>query len=127
MVPGVNQSGFTETRPGITKQGFPGLRRDLFLAAERARHQDPQLAAKYYRLIMERRLHHYSAICHLATTLVTRIAACMRSGQLYVVRDVDGTPVDNEEARAIIAKRYSIPAAARRRSRIPHAVSEPTR
>ena len=70
VVPGVNQSGFTETRPGITKQGDPGLRRDLFLAAERARHQDPQLAAKYYRLIMERRLHHYSAVCHLATTLV---------------------------------------------------------
>ena len=127
IVPGVNQSGFTETRPGITKQGDPGLRRDLFLAAELSRHQDPQLAAKYYRLIMERRLHHYSAVCHLATTLVTRIAACMRSGQLYVVRDVDGTPVDSEEARAIIAKRYSIPPAARRRSRIPDAVSEPTR
>jgi transposase len=127
IVPGVNQSGFTETRPGITKQGDPGLRRDLYLAAERACHQDPQLAAKYYRLIMERRLHHYSATCHLATTLVTRIAACMRSGQLYVVRDVDGTPVNSEEARAIIAKRYMIPLAARRRSRIPDAVSEPAR
>jgi transposase len=126
IVPAVNQSGLSETRPGITKQGDPGLRRDLFFAAELARHQDPQLAAKYYRLVVERRLHHYSAVCHLATTLVTRIAACMRSGQLYVVRDVDGRPVTPQEARAIIARRYVIPPAARRRSRVPDAVSEPT-
>ena len=127
IVPGVKQSGLTQTRPGITKQGDPGLRRDLFLAADLARHQDPQLAAKYHRLIVERRLHHHSAICHLATTLITRIAACMRSGQLYEVRDVDGTPVSLDEARAIIAERYAIPPEARRRSRIPDAVSEPTR
>ena len=48
-------------------------------------------------------------------------------GQLYLARDVDGTPVNSEEARAIIAERYSIPPAARRRSRIPDAVSEPAR
>ena len=76
MIPKVNQSGHTETRPGITKQGDAGLRRDIWFAADIARQTDPQLAAKYHRLIVERRLHHYSAICHLATTLLTRIAAC---------------------------------------------------
>ena len=94
MVPGVNQSGNSQLKPSITKQGDPGLRRDLWMAAELARHQDPQLAAKYYRLIVDRQLHHYSAVCHLATTLLTRIAACWRAGQLYVVRDTDGTPID---------------------------------
>jgi len=127
LVPGVKQSGFTQTSPGITKQGDPGLRRDLCFAADLARHQDPQLAAKYYRLIVERRLHHYSAVCHLATTLLTRIAACLRSGQLYELRDVDGTPVTPAQARAIIAERYTVPPAARRRSRVPDATSEPTR
>jgi transposase len=127
IVPGVNQSGLTETRPGITKQGDPGLRRDLFFAADMARHHDPQLAAKYHRLIVERRLHHYAAVCHVATTLVTRIAACWRSGQHYVIRDVDGRPVAPVEARAIIADRYAIPPEARRRARVPDAVSEPTR
>jgi transposase len=126
MVPGVNQSGNTQTRPGITKQGDPGLRRDIWFAADLARHQDPQLAAKYHRLIVDRQLHHYSAVCHLATTLLTRIAACWRSGQPYVVRDVDGRPVNQAEARAIIAERYTIPTQARRRSRCPD-VSEPTR
>lgn len=127
MVPGVNQSGHTQTRPGITKQGDPGLRRDIWFAADLARHHDPQLAAKYHRLIVERRLHHYSAVCHLATTLLTRIAACWRTGQPYVVRDIDGRPVDHAEARAIIAERYKIPPEVRRRSRVPDAVSEPTR
>jgi hypothetical protein len=127
IVPGVNQSGLAETRPGITKQGDPGLRRDLFYAADMARHHDPQLAAKYHRLIVERRLHHYAAVCHVATTLVTRIAACLRSGQHYVVRDVDGTPVTAVEARAIIADRYVIPPEVRRRARVPDVKSEPTR
>jgi transposase len=126
MVPGVNQSGHSQARSGITKQGDPGLRRDIWFAADLARHHDPQLAAKYYRLIVERRLHHYSAVCHLATTLLTRIAACWRTGQPYVVCDTDGRPVDHAEARAIIAERYKVPPEARRRSRVP-AVSEPTR
>ena len=98
LVPGVNQSGFSETNPGITKQGDPGLRRDLWFAADLARRQDPQLAAKYYRLIVDRKLHHFSAVCHIATTLLTRIAACWRSDQLYIVRDIDGRPVDHAEA-----------------------------
>lgn len=125
MVPGVNQSGFSETSPTITKQGDPGLRRDLWFAADLARHQDPQLAAKYHRLIVERRLHHFSAVCHIATTLLTRIGACWRNDQLYIVRDIDGQPVDREQAKAIIAERYSIPAEVRRRK--PPAMSEPTK
>jgi transposase len=127
MVPRVNQSGNTDTRPGITKQGDPGLRRDMWFAADLARHQDPQLAAKYYRLIVERRLHHSSALCHVSTTLLTRIAACWRTGQPYVVRDVDGRAVTPSEARAMIAARYTVPPEARRHSRVPDAKSEPTK
>jgi NAD(P)-dependent dehydrogenase (short-subunit alcohol dehydrogenase family) len=37
MIPVVNQSGFTETRPGITKRGDAGLHRDLWIAADVAR------------------------------------------------------------------------------------------
>lgn len=119
MIPAVDQSGTVQTRPGITKQGDPGLRRDIWFAAELGRHLDPQLAAKYHRLIVDRNLHHYSAICHLATTLLTRIAACWRTGQPYVIRDIDGTPVSPAEAKAIIAQRYTIPTELRRRSHIP--------
>jgi transposase len=119
MIPAVDQSGTNQTRPGITKQGDPGLRRDIWFAAELARHHDPQLAAKYHRLVVERQLHHYSAVCHLATTLLTRIAACWRTGQPYVIRDTDTTAVTPAQARAIIAERYTIPPETRRRSRTP--------
>jgi hypothetical protein len=53
--------------------------------------------------------HHNSALCHIATTLLTRIIACWRAGQPYLLRDVDGTAVTSEQARAIITERYAIP------------------
>jgi transposase len=119
MIPAVNQSGFTETRPGITKRGDAGLRRDLWIAADVARHIDPQLAAKYQRLIVERQLHHYSAICHLATTLLTRIAACWRHDERYVIRDIDGRRITTAEGRAIVKARYRIPPEKRHRAHNP--------
>lgn len=109
MVPAVDQSGRSQSRPGITRQGDSGLRRDIWLAAEVARHKDPQLAAKYYRLVVGRQLHHHSAVCHVATTLLTRVAACWRSGQPYVLRDTDGREVAPVEAKAIIATRFKVP------------------
>ena len=123
MIPKVNQTGHTETRPGITKQGDPGLRRDIWFAADVARQTDPQLAAKYHRLIVERRLHHYSAICHLATTLLTRIAACWRRGERYVIRDIDGRRITAAEGKAIVNARYRIPPEIRNRARIPQQTS----
>ena len=59
--------------------------------------------------------HHNSALCHIATTLLTRIIACWRAGQPYQLRDLDGTPVTVEQARTIIAERYAIPKGVRAR------------
>ncbi len=123
MVPAVNQTGQTQTRPGITKRGDAGLRRDIWIAADLARQIDPQLAAKYHRLVVERQLHHYSAVCHLATTLLTRIAACWRHDERYIIRDIDGRRLTAAEGRAIVRARYRIPADARRRARIPETTS----
>ena len=53
--------------------------------------------------------HHNSALCHIATTLLTRIAACWKAKTPYQLRDFDGRPVDREEAKAIISERYQIP------------------
>jgi hypothetical protein len=81
------------------------LREALFLAADHARRLDPSLAARYHRLMTEAGKHHTSAICHIAPALLTRIIACWRTGERYVLRDVDGRPVDPLEARAIISRR----------------------
>ena len=68
------------------------------MAAEQARKFDPQLAAKYKRLIAADR-HHDSAVCHIATILLTRIATCWRIGQPYQIRDLDGTPLTMAEGK----------------------------
>jgi hypothetical protein len=64
--------------------------------------------------------HHISALCHIATTLLTGIVACWRRGEHYQLRDVDGRAVTTAEARAIIAQRYTISAELRAARRTVH-------
>jgi transposase len=109
LVPTLDASGLTGRHGAPTKRGDAVLRQALFMAASQARRIDPTLAAKYHRLMVDAGKHHNSALCHIATTLLTRIIACWRTGQPYLLRDVDGTPVTTEQARAIIAARYTIP------------------
>lgn len=52
--------------------------------------------------------HHDSAICHIATILLTRIATCWRTGQHYVLRDTDGRPITEEEGRATIRTHHTV-------------------
>jgi transposase len=119
LVPKIDQSGTTDGHRGVTKAGDPGLRETLYLAADQMRRVDPQLAARYYRLIVEAGKHHDSALCHLATVIASRLAACWRRHERYQLRDVDGTPITESEGRAIVANQYKIPDTvrqARRRS-----------
>lgn len=117
LVPGVDESGDAGGHTGPTKAGDPGLRQQLYLAAERARLIDPTLAAKYHRLMVDRGKHHVSAVCSIAPILLTRIAACWRNGQRYVLRDTDGRVITPAEGRQICADRYAIPDDVRRRRR----------
>jgi hypothetical protein len=107
LVPKVNQSGLSEHSSGLTKAGDALLRESLWTAADQARKTDPQLAAKYVRLMNSDR-HHDSAICHIATTLLTRIATCWRTGQHYVLRDTDGRVITAEEGRQIVREHHQI-------------------
>ena len=107
LIPKTAQSGTNDPELGITKAGDPLLREALYVAADHARKVDPQLAAKYLRLMSGDR-HFESAICHLATNLLTRIASCMRTGQPYVLRDVDGRAITEAEGRQIVKERYQL-------------------
>jgi hypothetical protein len=113
LVPSLDASGISGRHGPPTKRGDALLREALFLAANQARRQDPTLAAKYHRLIVHGR-HHNSALCHIATTLLTRIAACWNTQTPYQLRDIDGRTVTKAEARDIIAKHYQIPDELRR-------------
>jgi transposase len=109
LVPTIDQSGISSRHSRPTKAGDPGLREALFLAADAARKVDPTLAARYHRLGVAEHKHHVSALCHLAATLASRIAACWRNGERYVLRDVDGTQITEADGRKICAERYAIP------------------
>jgi hypothetical protein len=109
LVPKRNASGLTNQAGGPTKQGDACLRAALFQAADRARKVDPQLAARYQRLMCDTGRHHNSATCTIAAVLLTRIVSCLRNGTHYELRDVDGTPITAERGRAIVADRYQIP------------------
>ena len=115
LVPKVSQSGQSEHHGGITKAGDPLLRQSLWMAADMARRADPQLAATYVRLMNAGR-HHDTAICHVATTLLTRLAACLRTRQDYVIRDVDGTPITKAEGRAIVKIHHQVDPAIRKKN-----------
>ena len=116
MVPKIDQSGIEDHNKGITKSGDPGLRQALFLAADHARKVDPTLAAHYQRLF-DNGKHHTSAVCTIATALITRIAACWRNGQHYELRDTNGQLITEAEGREICATNYSIDPAIRRTRR----------
>ncbi|MFN2616526.1 MAG: IS110 family transposase [Thermoleophilaceae bacterium] len=108
LVPSTAESGKWAAPGKITKAGDPGLRYALFLAANIARQIDPTLAAKYRRLVLERGHHHNSALCHLAATLITRLAACWKAGKPYEIRDLDGRVLTTAEGRQICADRYKL-------------------
>ena len=119
LVPKIDQSGLEDRHKGVTKAGDPGLREAVYLAADLARKVDPTLAERYHRLVVDGGRHHVSAVCTIGAVLVTRIAACWRRGERYVLRDVDGSEITEAEGRKICAGRYKVSAdvrAARRRA-----------
>ena len=119
FVPKIDQSGLVAAHKGITKAGDAGLRQALYMAADHARHIDPTLAQRYYRLVMVEGKHHNSALCSVSAVLITRIAACWRKGELYKLRDEEGDAITEAEGKAVCTDRFKIDPkvrAARRRN-----------
>lgn len=117
LVPSLDASGIVGQHGGPTKRGDACLREAMFMAADHARRADPTLAARYHRLMVSAGKHHNSALCHIATALLTRLVTCWRNGERYVIRDVDGRAITAAEGRKIVAERYPIPDELRRTRR----------
>jgi transposase len=109
LVPSLDASGTGGHHGGPTKRGDASLREALFIAADHARRVDPTLAARYHRLMVSSGKHHNSALCHIATALLTRIVSCWRQQERYVIRDMEGRSINADEGRRIIAERYAVP------------------
>jgi len=110
LVPDSRQSGNAESKGLRVSQAGPDLvKKYAFLGGGVARRFDPQIAGVYYNQMMHKGKHFNQAICACATHLLDRIRVILLQDRPYELRDVDGTPVTPEQARAIIAERYTVP------------------
>ncbi len=100
----------------MSKAGPRLLRTTLLRAADNARHLDPQLARLYYVQVVERGACHLKALCVVAAHLGERAWAVLARGTPYEFRDVDGTLVTPEEAKAL-ATHWKVPDEVRQRRR----------
>jgi transposase len=117
MVPNSEQSAESEAKGLHLSQAGPDLiKKYAYLDAEIARRYDPQIAAIYYDQMMRKGKHHKQAVCACATHLLDRVLAVLRSDKPYEMRDSHGTAISDQQARAIIVERYTVPEEVRRRT-----------
>ncbi|MBN1137751.1 MAG: transposase [Anaerolineae bacterium] len=117
MVPRSRQSGESESKGLRLSQAGPNLvKKYVYLNADVARQRDPQIAAIYYDQMVNKGKHHTQAVCTCATHLLDRVRVILTEDRAYELRDVDGTPVTPEQAKAIIAERYTVPKEVRERN-----------
>jgi transposase len=117
LAPRASETGETDRKgQPMSKAGPRLLRSTLLRAAEVARHLDPQLARLYYVQVVERGACHLKALCVVAAHLGERAWAVLSRGAPYEFRDVDGTPVTPQEAKALAA-RWKVPEEVRQRRR----------
>jgi transposase len=118
LTPRASETGDTDRKgQPMSKAGSRLLRTTLVRAADNARHLDPQLARLYYLQMVQRGKDHLGALCVVAAHLAERAWTVMDRGRPYVICDTDGTPVTPEQAKAIIAKHWTVPEEVRRRRR----------
>jgi len=118
LVPKASETGETDRKgQAMSKAGSSLLRTTMVRAADTARKQDPQLARIYFVQMTERGKDHLGALCVVAANLAERAWAVMDRGTPYVIRDTDGHPVNPEEAKAIIAERFTVAPEVRARRR----------
>jgi transposase len=118
LVPKASETGDTDRKgQPMSKAGSSLLRATLVRAADNARRQDPQLARIYYLQMVERGKDHLGALCVVAANLAERAWAVMDRGMPYVICDTDGRSVSPDEAAAVIAEQWTVPAEVRARRR----------
>ena len=118
LAPRASETGETDRKgQPMSKAGPSQLRSAFVRAADAARRQDPQLARIYYLQMTERGATHLKACCVVAGHLAERAWTTLNRGTPYVICDNNGNPVTAEEARKIIAEKWTVPEDVRKRRR----------
>ena len=118
LAPRASETGDTDRKgQPMSKAGPSLLRAVLFQAADAARRQDPQLARIYYLQMTERGATHLKACCVVAGHLAERAWTVLHRGTPYAIFDNNGQPVTSQQARQIIADKWTVPEDVRKRRR----------
>jgi transposase len=119
MFPTKTSSG-GQDRPGqrLTKSGSDRVKRALYIAADVARKIDPDLAGVYWRLMVNKGHHHKQALCAVATRLINRIYRVLKTGEPYVLRDLQGVAITVAEGKRIVSTCFTVPLEVRQSRRI---------
>jgi len=118
LAPRASQTGETDRKGQPMSKAGPSLLRATFVrAAGTARKQDPQLARIHYLQMTERGACHLKACCGVVGHLAERAWHVLDRGTPYVICDNNGNQVTAEQARKIIAERWTVPEDVRKRRR----------
>jgi transposase len=119
IIPFSKQSGFGEAKGLRMTQAGPNLiKATLYLNAGVARRYDPDLAALYYRQMVDYGKHHTQAVCACASHLASRIYAILQEERPYQLRDREGRSISPAEGQHICRAQYRVPEKIRQRNRV---------
>jgi transposase len=116
LAPRKNQTGESDRKgQKITKAGKPILRKYYYLAAEKARRIDPELAAFYQRKIDEGK-HHETVVVAIAAKLARRVHAILKRSIAgddvgYRIYGPNNEPLSAREAACLVKARFPSKAA----------------
>jgi hypothetical protein len=118
LTPRASETGETDRKgQPMSKAGPSQLRPAFVRAADTARRQDPQLARIYHLQMTERGATRLKACCVVAGHLAERARTVLHRGTPYVICDNNGNPVTAEDAKKIIADKWTVPEDIRKRRR----------
>jgi transposase len=119
MVPSSKQSGEAQSKGLRLTQAGPNLiKATLYLNANVMRQWDVQLAAIYYKQMVDYGKHHTQAVCAAASHLANRIYAILTQQRPFQLHDEQDQPIDNLSARERVLSAYQVPEETRRRNTI---------
>jgi transposase len=118
VLPRSHQSSHTQLKGlGMGKAGPARVKRALYQAAEFARRWDPELAAVYYRQMVDHGKTHNQAMGAVMSHLAARIYVILRDQRPYELKGVDGRGISRVAAGKFIREHLRVPEEVRKTRR----------
>ena len=110
VLPRSHQSSRTQfLGMGMAKAGPARVKKALFQAAEYARRLDPEMAAIYFRQMVQHGKTHRQAMGAVMSHVAARVYVVLKEKRAYELRGADGRPVTRLEARIFIREHLRVP------------------